>query len=395
MIAVRRIGTLLVTVAVLVGLSLLIVLHRRTTGKAPDINPIPPPNKAYSAYQYGETNTVYVGTQPLYAPTGLITEAMKRDAVLQEELLRLGLRIVFYPFEKGYDVNTELVPGRIQVGIGGDMPTLTAAITTDIIIPIRVQSGPTWLVTRTPLLMKDLKGKRIGYAEGSNAHFMLLSLLSSSDLLETDVELVPMPVSRMIEALDTRSISAFAAWEPTPTIARQKHGFVTRFGASSSGYMYFRRDFADRHPEALRSIVAAVVRARLWLRDGNNEDHLKVSSSCIETAEILTGRKFPLSPETMISMAERDILGIQWRFSLQVPSKALAEDGALRREHAFLKTIDFLPEASLWADVRGSFDLTTLQGILETPKKYRLSEFRYGTQVHANTQEDINEEGTP
>ncbi len=151
--------TTLVSIAMLAGLSLLAVLHRRSTNEARDRNPDSPPGEAYSACQYGVTNTVYVGTQPLYAPAGLITESMRRDPVLKEELRKLGLGIKFCPFIKGHDVN----------------------------------------------------------------------MLSSEGFSESDVELVPMDVEHMIEALDSRTISAFAAWEPTPTIASQTHRLIVRF----------------------------------------------------------------------------------------------------------------------------------------------------------------------
>jgi sulfonate transport system substrate-binding protein len=371
----RRIA--LASIAVLAGFSLLAVLQRKTTGKPLDLESAPAPNGVYRTYQYGEPNTVYLGTQPLYAPAGLITEAMRRDPILKEELLKLGLKITFYPFRKGYDVNMQLIPGRLQAGIGGDMPALTAAATTNIVIPVMVQSGPTWLVTRTAVLLKDLKGKRIAYAKGSNAHFMLLTLLSSEGFSESDFELVPLDVEHMIEALETRTISAFAAWEPTPTIARQKHRSVARFGGPSSGYMYFRRDFADKQPTALRQIVAAVARACLWLRDGSNADRVKVAGWTIEASEALTGAKLHLSPQALLSIGERDILGSKWRPSFAISADSLADNGRLGKEYAFLKEIGVLPEASLWENLHKSFDLTILSDVLANFAEYRVSEFRY------------------
>jgi len=324
---VKKRKRVLVSVAAVVGLSLLVVLQRKITDKPLDLEPDPSPNRAYATYQYGEPDTVYVGTQPLYAPTGLITEALRRDPVLKEELQKLGVKITFYPFMKGHDVNMQLISGRLQAGVGGDMPALTAAATTNIVIPVLVQSGTTWLVTRTSVLLKDFKGKRIAYAKGSNAHFMLLNLLSSQELSEGDVELVPMDVEHMIEALESRAISAFAAWEPTPTIAREKYHFVTRFGGPSSGYLYFRKEFADTQPAALRQIVAAVVRACFWLCDGSDADRIKASGWALEASEALTGAKLDLSPEALVSIGGRDILRSGWTRSFAIRTDSLAEKG--------------------------------------------------------------------
>jgi ABC-type taurine transport system substrate-binding protein len=385
MIAVKQRRVFWASIAVLAGLLLLVVLYRRTTNESLDVNLDPPPNKAYSAYQYGVTNTVYVGTQPLYVPTGLITATMRRDPVLKEELRKLGLKITFYPYMKGHDVNVHLISGHLQAGIGGDMPTLIAAATTNIVIPVMVQSGPTWLVTRSSIMLKDLKGKRIAYAKGSNAHFMLLNLLSLEGFSESDVKLVPMDVNEMIDALESRTISAFAAWEPTPTIAIQTHRFVARFGGPSSGFMYFRREFADKHPAALRLIVAAVARAGRWLCDGSDAPRIKASGWTIEASETLTGAKLNLTPEKMASVSKRDVLGSRWTMSFAIPENDLLDNSQLKKEHAFLKTLDLLSEESLWEEIQASFDLTILPEILGNSHEYRLSEFRYPIQSPTNT----------
>ena len=60
----------------------------------------------YSNYKFNNSDDIVnLGVQPIYSPTGLISEAMKRDAVLHKELSRSGINARFYPFLKGDDVN--------------------------------------------------------------------------------------------------------------------------------------------------------------------------------------------------------------------------------------------------------------------------------------------------
>ena len=60
----------------------------------------------YSKYKFDNTDRVInIGVQPLYLPTGLITESMKRDHILSENLLTNGLKVRYYPFLKGSDGN--------------------------------------------------------------------------------------------------------------------------------------------------------------------------------------------------------------------------------------------------------------------------------------------------
>ena len=60
----------------------------------------------YSRYVFDNTEKVInIGVQPLYLPTGLISEAMERDTVLQKALQDFGVEVRYYPFLKGDDVN--------------------------------------------------------------------------------------------------------------------------------------------------------------------------------------------------------------------------------------------------------------------------------------------------
>lgn len=195
------------------GVLVLYFIHQTSINQTFNANYDEAIEKIYSNYQYMNKSTVYIGTQPLYAVTGLISEKMQRDPILKEELNKLGLKVKFYPFLKGFDVNKQLFAGNIQCGIGGDMPTLIAAEKTDIVITARLHSGKTWFVTRAPLRLQELRGKRIAYAHGSNAHFMLLDLIVSYGFTEEDFILVPMEINQMIPALKNQYISGFAAWE--------------------------------------------------------------------------------------------------------------------------------------------------------------------------------------
>jgi len=85
-------------------------------------------------------------------------------------------------------VNFFLGRGDIDAGIGGDMPTLTAATNLDIVIPVMIQRGFISIVSNRQMLVEQLKGKRIGYAFGSNAHYALLKTLATAGLNENDVK---------------------------------------------------------------------------------------------------------------------------------------------------------------------------------------------------------------
>ena len=85
-----------------------------------------------------------------------------------------------------------------------------------------------------------MKNKKIGYAFGSNAHYALLNILKAENITESEVELVPIDVTEMADALKNDKIDAFAAWEPTPALAlKENPGFVTIHKKMTTGYLYY------------------------------------------------------------------------------------------------------------------------------------------------------------
>ena len=340
--------------------------------KAQDLSHHP----VYSKYKFNNAeNVINLGVQPLYSPTGFVTEVMKRDAVLRKDLSALGMEVRFYAFFKGGDVNWFLRKGNIDVGIGGDMPAITAAATMDTVIPALIQQGFTSVVANRSMLIRELRGKKIGYAFGSNAHYALLKALSSGRLSEDQVKLISMDVNEMPEALQSGKVTAFSAWEPTPAITLMKYPeniVIHRY--LSSGYIYFMKIFSDKYPEIVRQIVASEVRALRWMQS-SRENLLKASEWALQASERLTMQKVELSVEENASLAEDDILGIT--SAPIIPQNDLRQNGSLFTEFEFLKALNQIPASANWKKVRGSFDLQIMIDVVTHSKEYKLNEFNY------------------
>lgn len=362
------------------GLILIVYTAFLKTGKAEDQSIVKTSDLSnhpvYSKYKFNNAeNVINLGVQPIYSPTGFITEAMKRDTVLHTALSALGMKACFYAFLKGDDVNFFLCKGDIDVGIGGDMPAITAAATMDIVIPALIQQGFTSVIANRSMLIRELRGKKIGYAFGSNAHYALLKALSSDRLGEGQVKLIPMEVNEMPEALQSGKITAFSAWEPTPAITLMKYpGNVVIHRYLSSGYIYFTKAFSDKYPDAVRQVVAAEIRAIRWMQS-SRKNLLKASEWALHASESLTNQKPILSVEQNASLAEDDLLGIV--SAPIIPQNDLRQNGLLHTEFEFLKTLDKIPASANWEKVHNSFDLQIMIDILTHSKEYKLNEFNY------------------
>ena len=357
-------------------LVVLVVLNNREEPQAPSVStPDLSAHPIYSKYDFSkEANVIDVGVQPLW-PTGTVTEAMKRDTVLREALAEKGMEIRFHPFLKGADVNFFLRRGDLEAGVGGDMPAITAAAEFKVLVVGMIKEGFCAIVATRHMLMDKLRGKRVGYAFGSNAHYALLNALSLAGLQETDVRLVSLDVNEMPDALAQGRIDAFCAWEPTPTIALTRfEDQVVIHRSLSSGYLYFSRSFAESHPEALRLILASQFRAMRWLWRAP-ENLVDASRWTLEAGQNLSGQTPVLSAEQYGRLARTDMLGLSPMPT--IPKKDLAPEGRLALEFEFLKTSGNVSSTARWDEVRSCFDRTILQEVISAPREYRLATYQY------------------
>ena len=330
----------------------------------------------YKEYIFGqEENVIDMGIQPLYLPTSLITETMRRDAVLKKALSELGMEIRFHPFIKGSDLNFFLQRGVLELGLGREVFALRAAAASKVTIASLIQLGFCSIVSREQMMIKELAGKRIGYIYGSIAHYALLEALCSMGLSESDVRLVELDPRQMPEALDQGLIEAFAACEPIPSIALARFtDQVIIYRNRSSGFLYFSRGFAEGHPEAVNQILAAQLRAIIWLR--KSEDNLfRAAGWALESMQELTGGPALLSTEQCALLAQKDLLSLTTPVCL--PRKDLADGARLFKEFDFLKTLELIPPAAEWDEVRSCFKPQIIENVLANKQKYRCETFEY------------------
>lgn len=343
---------------------------------AAESQPALPRHPLYSRYDFGKApGVINFATQPLAVPIGVIAEVMKRDRILRSSLREKGVEIRFHPFLKGNDVTFFLKQGKIDATMAGDIPTIIAASSFDIVVTALVKQGFSAIVAKGPVTVAGLKGRRIGYPPVSNAHHALLAALSSANLKETDVRLSPMEISEMVDALAAGRIDAFAAWEPVPSIALKRiENAVILFKHLNPSYLYFSRPLVEHHPEAASLLIASVIRALAWMK--SKEEHLRMAGEwALAAKEQLQGKQVGLSAEEIAVLTMQEIKGIT--SSPSIPERELTEKGSIREKFDFLKSRGDLAASATWEKVMRSFDRGAISGVLANPRKYRLNSFDY------------------
>lgn len=345
---------------------------QKQTPTASDISTHP----VYSKYEFGaEDNIIDIGVQPLFVPHNIIYETMKRDRVLRRALAEKGMEIRFHGFHKGKDINFFVGRGDLEAAIVGDMPTLIAAATSDILATSLLNQGFISIVADKPMLMEDLRAKKVAYPPGSNAHYALLSALTSAGVSPDDVILVAMDIDEILDAFVRGEIDAFSAWEPTPTIAVRSLDNASIIHRSYTvGFLYFNSSLFEKHPDAVKEVVASVVRALIWLK--RNTNNLGMAASwAIEAVEDFSGEEFVLAVDDYVTIARNDILGIE-ALSL-IPARDIEAGGYLEKELAFLLDAGTLPATTVPDAVLDKFDRSLVMDIIANKTLYGVNKFDY------------------
>lgn len=328
------------------------------------------------SYDYDTgARVIDIGGQPLGYPSALFTAAMARDLVLDAELRSQGIRLRSHAFFKGFDIVPHLDGTRLEAGLLGDMPTLLALARNRVIIVGLVKLTFTAVVTRSGLELGDLKGRRIGYALNSLAHYTLLKGLSAAGLGEADVRLVAMNVDEMPEALARGDIEAFAAWEPAVTVALAGgSSFRAVYRGLNTEYFVIARELYERRPDVVRALVASFVRAFNFMSraPGNIE---AVAAWALADGQVLTGKPGRATIAQIAQITRREIL--------DVPSAPALPRADRHGRHPlfpvfeFLQSVGKIPADLAWERVSSSFAPELIGEVMSAPDRWELQRFSY------------------
>lgn len=314
-----------------------------------------------------------LGVQPLGYPSGVISAVMHHDRILKKALAETNHPLQAHAFRRGADMLPLLANQRLEAGLLGDMPTILAAATGRVWIVGLVKQSSTAIVAKGDFQVGGLTGKRIGVVEASSAHHTLLQGLSSANIAERQVKIIPVGVSDMPDALELGEIDAFAAWEPAPTIAlahsNQNH---IVFRGLTTDYFVIEQDFARRAPQSARHLVAGFLRAIEWMR--RSQVHVEMAARWA----MADGAAFSGKPD---SLAATQIAAITRREILDVPSAPAIlrspTTPVLKNEFEFLTKLGKLPPGATWENVEKALAYDGLAQVLNEARSFQIRTFDY------------------
>lgn len=333
---------------------------------------------AASTAQEGEPPaSIRFGCSVFGVPNGVVCELMRRDRILRDGLTILtGLPQQHQDFDVTPPIMKLIAEGQMDITSAADLPVLESAARRHIRVIGLIRVGHVIVVGPKGKEMADLKGKRIGYAPGTSSHYGILQALESAGMSERDVQLVALPADKIAPALFNQQIEAFSLHEPVPSgvIAKYPERYAAIHRNLSFAYQVVARSFAERHPEAVPLIAAALARAVRFMR--KDRQNLALAAHWMHTAaKNLKGSEPDFSEAEVIRLTRDTLLDI--REAPLLPGNSTAPNSPLAREVEFMRQQGRMPEGVIWSTISTAFDFSQMTTVLGNAKKFRIDEFDY------------------
>ncbi|QIS16275.1 glycine betaine ABC transporter substrate-binding protein [Nocardia arthritidis] len=204
---------------------------------------------------------------------------VKHNRWLEQELP--GYNIKWTKFDSGADVNTAFVAKQLDFGAIGSSP-VARGLSAPLDIPYRVAFVLDVAGDNEALVARDgtgiqsiaeLRGKRIGTAFASTAHYSLLAALERNGLSANDVKLVDLQPQASLAAWERGDIDAVYTWLPTlDQLRKSGKQLITSRELATAGkptldLAVVATDFANAHPDVVDVWRRVELRALRTIQD--------------------------------------------------------------------------------------------------------------------------------
>jgi sulfonate transport system substrate-binding protein len=138
---------------------------------------------------------------------------------------------------------------------------------------VYVYSRPEWTALVTPKgspihTVKDLKGKKVAAAPGTDPYLFLLRALHAQGLKKADIQLVSLQHADGRAALEQHRVDAWAGLDPLMASSELEAGsqiIYRNVGFNTYGFLNTSETFAREHPDEVKTVIQLYERARKWV----------------------------------------------------------------------------------------------------------------------------------
>lgn len=204
-----------------------------------------------------------------YSPTSLV---VKEQKLLEKTLPKTEIKWVF---SQGSNRSLEyLNSGSVDFASTAGLAAVLSRANGSPIKTIYIQSQPEWTALVTGKnsnikSLKELKGKKIAAAKGTDPYLFTLQALNTVGLNKRDVHLVPLQHPDGKTALERGQVDAWAGLDPLMASAQIQSGakiIYRNVNFNSYSVLSVKDQFASQNPEAIEAVIKAYEEARKWAK---------------------------------------------------------------------------------------------------------------------------------
>lgn len=325
-------GLLELTLGLAGGLSLLAVLDRYRSRRADQ------PGSASLAQECRSLGRLRIGF-----PAGMtILETLRDQAYLETRLGSLGMEIRWMAYPSASSLLAALSDGQIDFCGGGGTPSVFAQAAGQTFVRVARErvpdnQGQTILVPEDSPIhnLRDLRGRRIAFDEGSSAHYVLIRALQMVGVGYHEIVPVMRPQQEALELFRRGAVDAWVVWMPyAPTAARRHYpgrsiadlpSILGEDGSQELPTLYYAiPELVRDYPRVLKALLEEVNEAGFW----RNKLRLEEAHALARSGEI--------EPQDLALLQQR----VLQRAILPLDESAL---GSLQRQANVLHDLGLIP----------------------------------------------------
>ncbi|MBP2627588.1 MAG: ssuA 2 [Firmicutes bacterium] len=205
----------------------------------------------------------------------------KKKGFIDEELLKVGYKVKWQPFNIGVMVNEAFTAGQLDMGIMGDFPVFIGRSSgTNYRIVSSASAGPQTLALVAKkdsniTNIADLKGKKVATTKASYGQKLLVMLLEKNGMSIQDIQFVHMSMDDLTVALLRGDVDAGVMWDPL--ITRMEEAGEIKVVADGTGVydanavLMASGDLVDKNPQVIEAMLKAFQRGNEYLKQNPDE----------------------------------------------------------------------------------------------------------------------------
>lgn len=227
--------------------------------------------------QTAKTTVVRIGHQK-FDPLTLV----KNKGDLEKRLKPLGItEVKWTEFPSGPPMLEALNAGSLDIARTGDAPPVIAQAADTPFVYVGSSAAKNkssaLLVKKDSPIKKiaDLKGKKVAFAKGSSANYLIVKILESGGLKWNDITPAYLSPADARAAFEKGSVDAWVIWDPfyaavqatgNTRVIRDSQGLVT-----NRDFYLSNKQFANQNPQIIKAIREETQKVSAWADKNTNE----------------------------------------------------------------------------------------------------------------------------